>query len=332
MKRLLMVFGILMFVVAGCGGGKVETAVPPIATPIPPTATPIPPTAEPETDDFANLEAALQAVVDEQVAAGFPGVVLMVDAPDMNFTWQGAGGMSDAAAGIPMKPDAPFRIASISKMMAATVVLRLAEEDMLNLDDPISQYLDSAITDLLNGPVGEPYGEMITIRQLLSHTSGVADYYSPTDEASGPDEFADIFVNNPEKVWEPVEAIAFSTNAINPQFEPGEKWNYSNTNFILVGLIVEEVTGMKLGEAYQNWLFASLGMTDTFLAQTGDPRMEGVSHIFYDDLDVTGYASLSWMWGSGGVVTTVNDLNQFMWAWVDDEIFTDPTSTETNIF
>jgi D-alanyl-D-alanine carboxypeptidase len=275
--------------------------------------------------DLADLEAALQAVVDMQVEAGFPGVLLMVDAPDLDFAWQGAGGMADAAGAMPMQPDTPFRLGQTSKMLTAVVMLRLAEEDMLDLDDPISQYLDTAVTDLLNGPDGEPYGEMITIRQLLSHTSGVADYYGPTDEE---DEFADIFVADPDKVWTPVAAIAFAADALGAQFAPGESWDYSNTNFILAGLIIEQVTGMSLGDAYQDWLFTPLGMTDTYLASIDDPRLDAVAHTYYNDLDVSGYASLSWLWGSSGVVSTAVDLNQFMWAWVHDEIFSDSASKE----
>ena len=348
MKRLLLV---LLVLLVGCQSSDVETAVPTVLpagddpTPIPPpsTDTPIPPTKkpeptavpptktavplaeEPDVPDLDALGEALQAVVDAQVEAGFPGVILLIDAPDLDISWQGAGGMANVEGGIPMQPDTPFRLGQTTKMMTAAVILRLAEEDMLDLDDPISQYLDAAITDRLIGPDGEPYGETITIRQLLSHTSGVADIYGPTDEE---DEFPDIFLAVPERVWTPVEAIAFATDTLDPQFVPGESWDYSNTNFILAGLIIEEVTGMSLGEAYQDWLFAPLAMTDTYLASIDDPRLEDVAHTYYNDLNVSGYASLSWLWGAGGVVSTADDLSRFMWAWVHDEIFSDPGSKE----
>ncbi|MCP4426287.1 MAG: beta-lactamase family protein [Chloroflexi bacterium] len=358
MKRLLFVF-VLLFVLVGCGGGaaetpalsEAETAVDPTPIPpsptdtpipptpeseptaVPPTDTPLPPTAEPEPamPDLASLEEALQSVVDAQVEAGFPSVVLMVDVPDLDFTWQGAGGMADAEAGISMEADTPFRLASISKMMIAAVMLRLAEEGMLDLDDPISLYLETAVTDLLNGPDGESYGEMIAIRQLLNHTSGVADYFSPTHTTNDGPEFYDIFVNDPDKIWEPVEVITFAADNVEPQFAPGESWDYSNTNFIFAGLIIEEVAGMSLGDAYEEWLFGPLGMTDTFFAEVGDSRLENVSHAFNEELDVSGYASLSWQWGLGGVVSTAGDLTHFMRAWVEGEIFTDPASKEAMV-
>ncbi len=300
MKRLLFVFIVLLLVLPGCGGGEMETAVvpeptqepPPTETPLPPTEEPEPmpippteaappPTEDPETADLAELELALQGLVDAQVEAGFPSTMLWVEAPDNDFSWQGVAGMADVDAEVPFSADSPFRLANTSSMMTAAVILRLAEEGMLTLDDPISQYLDSTVTDMLNGPDEEPYGEMITIRQLLNHTSGVADHLSPTEAGYGPDNFADIFVNDPQKVWEPAEAIAFSTDNHDPQFAPGGSWGYSNTNYILAGLIIEEVTGMSLGETYQEYLFDPLGMTDTFMTHADDPRLAEVSHPYF---------------------------------------------------
>ncbi len=327
MKRLLLSIIFLLIVLLGCRSAREETAV--VPTDPPPTVTPIPPTPQPPTEEPANaaLEQALQAIVEAQVEAGFPGVILMVDAPDMGFTWQGAGGMANTEANITMTPDTPFRIASISKMMMATMILRMAEDDLLALDDPISQYLDTVIIDMLHGPNGEPYGEMITIRQLLSHTSGVADYFSPT-APTGVEPFVDIFIDDPDKVWTPPDVIEKGTSTLGAQFAPGESWDYSNTNYVLAGLVVEEVTGMSLSEAYNEWLFTPLGMEDTFMAGNKDTRLSDVAHVYFDIVDVSDYASLSWQWGMGGVVSTASDLNKFMWAWEQDKIFRDPASKE----
>jgi CubicO group peptidase (beta-lactamase class C family) len=214
----------------------------------------LPPTEELQTAEFAELEQALQAALDAQVEADFPVALLMVDAPDLGFYWKGAAGMADVEGKVPMEPDTPFRISGITNVMMGALVLRLAEEGMLDLDDPISQYLD------------------------------------------------------------PVSA-------------PGETFAPNDLGYVLLGLVIESVTGGGLGEAYQTWLFEPLSMKHTFMVQPGESQLENVAHVYaMKDLDVSDLASLSWF--SGDVVTTVDDLKQFMRAWADGEIFSDPASME----
>lgn len=320
MKRSLFVFlyVFLLSVLVGCGGAASETAVaptdpPPTATPIPPTPTPLPPTAVPETAVNTELAAALQAIVDEQVANGFPGVLLMVEAPDMDFSWHGAGGWANEDAGVTMTPDTPFRISGVTYMMTASVLLRMAEEGMLALDNPISQYLDADITDQLNGPDGEPYGEIITIRQLIGNTSGVGGYFlvgmEDMDHNTLPD-FADLIVDDPDKSWLPEEIITVSTAKVDPFFAPGESIGSSyDVEHVLLGLVIEEVTGTTLDKAYQTWLFEPLGMTETFLARPDDPRLETAAHVYYGATDVSAYDSLSWL--HDDIVTTAKPLESY---------------------
>lgn len=341
MKRIFLVVVVLMFVLLGCQSGETETAVEPAPTqppptkepeptPVPPTATAPPPTEEPQTAEYAELEQALQAVVDEQIEAGFPGAILMVDAPDMDFSWKGAAGMADVEAEILMEPDTPFRVSGITDTMMGALVLKLAEEDMIGLDDPISQYLDAVITNKLNGPDDEPYGETITVHQLLNGTSGMAGYFfrgeEDKDRNSSPD-FYDIIVDDPDKVWQPEEVIAYTTSNLEPNSGPGEVFAGNDLEYLLLGLVVEKAAGMSLDEAYQDWLFHPLGMTDTFLVQQSDPRMKDVADVYYAEaVDVSDFNSLSWL--RGDIVSTAEDLNRFMRAWADDEIFSDPASKE----
>ncbi|MCB9422725.1 MAG: beta-lactamase family protein [Ardenticatenaceae bacterium] len=348
MKRLLLVFVVLLVMLVGCQSvaeeTTISTAVPenveptpippaPTDTAVPPTDTPIPPTEEPDTLDLADLEESLQAVVDAQVEAGYPGVVLLVDAPDLGFSWQGAGGMADAEAGIPMETDTPFRVVGMTGMMQAVVVLRLNEEGLLNLDDPISQYLDSTIIDQLSGPDGEPYGEAITVGQLLNATSGVAGYFLAAEEdmdGNNSDDMAEVIINDPDRLWLPEEVIAYSTSNLNTKSAPGEKFNSCDLENVLISLVIESVTGMSLDEAYQTWLFEPLGMSNSFLAQPGDPRLADVSHVYFmEGVDVSDYTSLSWL--QVDVISTVDDLKRFMWDWVNDDVFTDPASKETMV-
>jgi D-alanyl-D-alanine carboxypeptidase len=340
MKRLLSIFAVVFVVVIGCQSTDSETAVeprttqPPPAeepppTAVPPTETAPPPTEEPQAADFSELEQALQAVVDAQVEAGFPGAILMVDAPDLGFSWKGAAGLADSEGEIPLEAGMPIRLGGITNLMTASVILRLAEEGQIDLDAAIGQYLDEEITAQLDGPNGEPYGEKITVRQLLNHTSGVASYFYAEDrDLNGLNDFEDVFLDDPEKLWEPEETITFTVDNVDPAFAPGESWSYSDLNGVLLGLIIEAVTGESLENAYQEWLFEPSGMEDTYLALVGDPRLDSVSHVHYYGLDVTGYPSLSWQWGGNGVVSTVEDLNHFMWALLDGRIFSSAESLD----
>jgi D-alanyl-D-alanine carboxypeptidase len=339
MKPLLFVVMILTILLPGCQSSEMETAAESTTIQLSPTeelnpteAQPTATTPPPTEETVANpeLEQALQAVVDAQVEAGFPGAVLMVDAPDMNFSWKGAAGMADVEAKIPMEPETPFRIQGITNTMIAALILKLAEEDMVGLDDPISQYLDASVTDQLNGPNGELYGEEITVRQLLNGTSGVAGYFFAGEEDRdgnfSPD-FVDIINNDPDKVWQPEEVIAYTTSNLDPNFAPGEAFAGSELEYLLLGLVVEEATGMGLDEAYQAWLFEPLGMVHTFMVQSDDSDMNEVAHVYYNKAtDVSGNASLSWF--RGDVVSTVDDLILFMRALADDALFSEPASKE----
>jgi len=238
--------------------------------------------------------------------------------------------MADVEGEIPMEPDTPFRTHGISNMMMGALVLKLAEEGLLGLDDPISQYLDAAIVEQLNGPNGEPYGEAITVRQLLNSTSGNASYFFADEEdmdRNYSSDFAEIILVDPDKAWQPEEIITYTTDNLEAVSAPGEAFVPNDMGYVLLGLIVESASGEDLDEAYQTRLFEPLGMEQTFMVQPGDPRLEEVAHVYaVKDVDVTDFASLSWF--RGDVVSTVDDLNRFMRAWTDDEIFSDPASME----
>ena len=114
--------------------------------------------------------------------------------------------------------------------------------------------------------------------------------------------------------------------------EPGETYNYSDTNFQLLGLIIESLTGKTLAEAYREMIFEPVGMEHTYF-EFFEPVVAGVddrslSHAFYADTDWSQNDSRSYEYGSGGIVSTVEDQNRFLWAWANDELFDDPASKE----
>src|SRR5215213_136012 len=214
---------------------------------------------------------ALQAVV--RKTAGelhVPGAVVRLRTPQGKLT--AAYGTTRLGSRIRPQPYTHFRIASITKTMTSAVVLQLAQERKLRLRDPVSKYI-----------AGVPNGDNITLAQLLEMRSGLYNFTNAP-------EMAWFLDNDPTKAWTPQELLAISF-AHPPNFAPGTDYEYSNTNYALLGLIVEEVDGRPLATAMQERLFGPLGLKDTALPpSTSNAIPRPFSH---------GY-----VYGSASIVTT----------------------------
>lgn len=280
-----------------------------------------------------ELAATLQVILDEAVANGSPGAVLLIDAPDMGFRWKGAAGMADSNVGLEMVADDQFIISSGTKMFTAVIILKLAEQGKLNLDDPIGQYLPEELVARLLILDGESLGETITVRQLLSHTSGLGDFSNGVDvDENGISDFKELVLSETNTIWNPEMVLEWAIENTPPVAAPGEMFNYSDTNFQLLGQIIENVSGMSLHEAYRQLIFEPLGMEHTYFEFYGDvvAGIDGrsLSQAFYNGTNWNALNSHSYEWGSGGIVSTVEDQNRFLWAWVNGDLFDDPASKE----
>lgn len=265
------------------------TLAPPTATVAPPTATAVP--APPPIDPA--LAARLQQILDGLVADGFiPGAVLAVSIPGY-ATWEGASGVVDRGAAQPITPDTRMRIASISKTFTAVVVLQLAEEGRLSLDAPLATWYPDLV----------PRAEQITVRQLLNHTTGLHDYLE-----NG--ELLGQAYRVPTYRWLPAELAAFAGQQ-GFLFAPGAPgaWDYSSTNYVILGMIVEAVTGSTLAAEMRARIFTPLGLTSTFFAP--DEEVDGVYARGYrldrDAHDI----SLSFGYATANLVSTVGDVQRF---------------------
>ncbi|MFE1875671.1 serine hydrolase domain-containing protein [Streptomyces sp. NPDC059496] len=256
--------------------------------------------------------AALQQVLDRAAApGGAPGVV--VDVRDGHGTWFGSAGVSDTGTGEERRPSERFRIGSTTKAFTAALVLQLAAEGRLGLDDTMEQWLPGMVA-------GNGYdGRAITIRQLLNHTSGIFNY--------GND--AQFFTKGIGAAWfqhrydtyAPEQLIRIGL-ATPPSFAPGEAFLYSNTNYFLAALIVEKVTGGTFAEALTQRIVHPLGLTGTYLPGT-EPDVRGphprhYSTLFASDArpevhDAT-EMNQSFAWAAGGVISTTGDLQRFFGA------------------
>ncbi|MCB8944339.1 MAG: beta-lactamase family protein [Ardenticatenaceae bacterium] len=287
-----------------------------------------------DDETMPELAAALQAIADTWVNHnGAPGFILMVDAPDHHFTWKGAAGMADAGAGIEMVADDQYILSSITKMYTAVTIMKLVEQGQLSLDDPISLYLPEDIVSRLLVLDGESYGQAITVRHLLNHTSGLGDFSNGEDkDGNGLPDFKDLVLAEPDTRWDEMMVLAWAIANAPPLAQPGETFHYSDTNFQLLGLVVEAASGLKLHEAYRQLIFEPLGMEHTYFEFREEvvPGVDGrsLSHAYYNDTLWNDLESHSYEWGSGGLVSTVEDQNRFLWAWVKGDLFDDPASQE----
>ena len=218
----------------------------PSATAVPtPTSPPTPaPTPRPTGLDAPGVVDRLQAALDAgRAAIAAPGIQASVIFPDGRI-WTGVSGVADLATSRPLAPDTPFAIASVSKTFVAADVLLLVDEGRLALDDAPADLLP---TTRVGGAAIDP---RITIRMLLDHTSGLGDYLTSTklDAAVRAD---------PRAVWTPAQALAY---AARPVAAPGVGYRYANTNYVLLGLIVEQVTGRTLAQELRARFFEPLGL------------------------------------------------------------------------
>lgn len=200
----------------------------------------------------------------------------------------------------PIAAEDRFRVASVTKAMVATVVLQLVDEGGLTLD--------ASLGSLLPGIV--PAAERITIRQLLNHTAGLPDYTN--DEA-----FIASVYSDPGRTWAPQELIAIANRGV-PFFEPGAPgaFAYSNTDYIVLGLVIERITGRSVAQALQTRIFDRLGMTSSSYSDTPllpSPYAEGYADVddARPDFAVGTLVSPTWGGAAGAVVSTASDLARF---------------------
>lgn len=262
----------------------------------------------PTNDAAAAVAADLQALIDaEATATAGAAAMLRVELPDRGLVWRvAAGGVS--RGGSPATPTTPFRIASITKTFTAAVVVQLAAEGRLGFDDLMCEHLPPDVLDIvprLHVLDGVSHGARITVRQLLTHSAGLFDYAS----AAG---FFGVIAADPGHVWTPREMLEGSIVWGAPHTPPGEgyPYHYSDTGYVLLGLIIEHLDGRPLHEAYRARILDPLGMDLTYLEGHEPHRGTALSHPHEGDFDcapIHGTAD----WAGGGLVSDVDQLARF---------------------
>lgn len=285
------------------------------------------PVASPSSTS-ASAATAYQAALEQQIpelmkANAIPGVGVLIRSREQG-DWQATFGTAELDAEVPVTMDDTFRIGSNTKTMTSTVILQLAQEGKLALDDPISKYVD-----------GVPNGEEITIAQLSEMRSGLVSYTFDK-------KFNETLDKDPQKAWTPQELLDIGLSK-KPTAQPGTEYDYSNTNIVLLGVVVEKLTGMSATQAFEERIFKPLGLSRTSLpvnteSALPDPHPQGYQFgtnvqtiesyaVPKADLPAALDGSLaplnytdsnpSWAWTAGGAISTAEDLATYAEALVD---------------
>jgi len=275
--------------------------------------------------------AALQPLVEQRMAEmAVPGAIVLVRTPEV--TWTEAFGTRELGVDDPVTTDDHFRIGSNTKTMTGTALLQLVDDGLVALDDPVSKYRPDV-----------PNGDNITVAQLLDMRSGLKSYTTL-------ESFNQTMDDDPSRAWDPEELLAIGLSEP-VSFAPGTGWEYSNTNTVLAGLIVEQVTEEPLADVLAERIFEPLGMSDTLLPAIEDATIpEPYPHgymfgtnvstftpegtVLPDDqqaqaragtLRPADYTDLnpSWGWAAGAGISTVEDLATYVEALVGGGLLSD---------
>jgi CubicO group peptidase (beta-lactamase class C family) len=260
-----------------------------------------------------EMEYLVSGLVEKDKSIG--NLVLSVMKGDGSFSWSGAAGIASQNGQVPMTKDTPIYIASITKLYTATAIMRLYEKGALSLDDPMARYLPEELIRGIHVYKGKDYSQEITIKQLLSHTSGIADYYSERPE--GGKSLFELLLEEPKRSWTVEQTIERARDDLRPNFEPGTDASYSDTNFQLLGKIVEAITGKPLYIVYQDFIFRPLGLKHTWLVGYPEPQIApsaAPAEVFYKDKNITKTRSNGAYWADGGIVSTAEEMIIFLKA------------------
>ncbi|MBH1935188.1 beta-lactamase family protein [Streptomyces sp. AV19] len=261
--------------------------------------------------------AGVRTALERTVAAGAPGAFAVIrdhDAAPETVTVGKAN-----LDGTPMNADWRFRVGSNTKMFTAALVLRLAEQDRVDLDKPLRTYL----------PAGTlPEGWDMTVRQVMQHRSGVYDHTNDLLEQAGEETTSAFEKRIRNTVYTPAELVALSVKH-GKQFTPGSRYTYSNTNYVLLGMAIEHLTGRSYADVLREQVIEPLGLTETSFVvpdkAIAGPHVTG--YLTNDDrseplLDST-ESNGSWIWSAGAVISSSADLDRFLGALLGGRLLSD---------
>ncbi len=262
--------------------------------------------------DTELIQQQLQKLVD----AGYPSVSAAITDPKGNTTAVSVG-TGNLATGEAPPVDGQVRVGSNTKMFVSTVVMQLVDEGAIGLDESVNSYLPG----LVEGQGID--GDTITVRQLLQHTAGLPEY---ADELA-----ADAFgIQHTYISPRDMLDVALEKPAV---FAPGQKWQYSNTNYLVLGLVIESVTDRPLYEEIEHRIVEPLRLKETYMPVPGEEQLRGDHALGYHVDESGALQDISTMdpsfaWAAGAMVSTPSELNTFMQALLGGNLVSEASFTE----
>jgi CubicO group peptidase (beta-lactamase class C family) len=269
-----------------------------------------------------DVEERLQQLIDRQVAKKqVRNIVAGAQSTDGRLE-AAAAGCADALGSVAMTPDTPYYLASITKMYTATVIMKLAGTGRIDLDAPISAYLSAELIGGIHVIDGTDHGARITVSRLLDQTSGLADYFEGKTK-SGVSLVDDL--KEGRDLALSIETIMEIVRGLRPEFAPGagggRKAHYSDTNYALLGAIIEAVTDATVADNFQQTIFAPLGLTRTYVFDHAQTRPAPAA-MFFKDRAMEIPLAMSSFAPDGGLVSTLAESLRFLRAFFGGELLT----------
>ena len=234
--------------------------------------------------------------------------VLCVESGDGRFTWTGAAG--------DMNQDSRYFIASVTKLYVTAVVMLLTQEKRLTLEDKITEYLSEEHTRGLHVLNGFDYTSQITIRHLISNTSGLPDYFFHKNRYGK--SAADLLMEGVDEGWDFDKAI-HTVKKLKSKFSPGKKGTYSDTNYQILGKIIESVTGKTIGEVFRDYIFDPLQLKETYVYS--DPSDQSPVPFYYKTKKLWLPEYMTSVSTEGGIVSTAAECMIFLKAFFQGYFF-----------
>ncbi|SEI89577.1 CubicO group peptidase, beta-lactamase class C family [Cyclobacterium xiamenense] len=278
-------------------------------------------------EDHEKTISRVDKLLDKQLKnENIHNLFLTLYSPSADFEWHTAKGKFKD--GEVVTTEHPFYTASVGKTFTATAIGLLVDQGLIGFEDRIAQYLPASMIEDLHILNGINYKDSITVTHLLQHTSGLPDYFGEETLDGSPSMF-DLIMMKPNHLWEPAELITFAKDHFYPSFAPGHGYSYTDTEYVLLGIIIEKVSGIRLHEFFNQHLFRPLEMDQTYLNTRSEPNKPSLkmAEMYADDYEISQLRSLSADWAGGAIVSTGKDLIKFQMALMNGELVSKETLT-----